>query len=128
MNIRAIGRDPTAWKDPLQFNPDRFLAVGSSDTDPALSSKSTIANGSNFHLLTFGSGRRMCPGYNLAMLLLTRVVATFVHAFDLSPRPGCSAEDLTADEGTCYLSHPDPDLVLTCKPRLARHVYQALIS
>uniref|UniRef100_A0ACD5WLA8 Uncharacterized protein n=1 Tax=Avena sativa TaxID=4498 RepID=A0ACD5WLA8_AVESA len=50
VNAWAIGRDPSVWKDPEEFNPDRFQDA---DID---------FNGTHFQLLPFGSGRRICPG------------------------------------------------------------------
>ncbi|PYH45575.1 cytochrome P450 [Aspergillus saccharolyticus JOP 1030-1] len=50
-NIWAFCHDPTEYKDPMSFNPDRFLGPAP-ERDP--------------HSLAFGFGRRVCPGRTLA--------------------------------------------------------------
>ena len=55
VNIWAIGRDPTCWKDPEEFLPERFA-------------KSSIDyKGQHFELLPFGAGRRICPRLNMGV-------------------------------------------------------------
>jgi hypothetical protein len=122
LNIYSIGRDPKRWKDPLQFNPDRFMVDG---TDPSISPDTVRANGSYFHLVPFSSGRRVCIGYNLAILLLLRTVGTLVHAFDWSPPPACSPENLSVENEGSIILHPSPKLFLVPRPRLASHVYKS---
>ncbi|CAM6088711.1 unnamed protein product [Calypogeia fissa] len=122
LNMYSIGRDPKRWKDPLQFNPDRFMVGG---TDPAFSPEAIRANGNYFHLLPFSSGRRVCPGYNVAILVLLRTVGTLVHAFDWSPPPGCSPEELSIEEEGSIILHPTPKLFLVPTPRLSSHVYMS---
>ncbi|CAM6109517.1 unnamed protein product [Calypogeia fissa] len=123
VNAYSIGRDPKTWKNPLEFNPDRFMAGGSS-----LSSDSIKANGNYYQLLPFSSGRRVCPGYNLAILLLLRIVGTLVHAFNWIPPPGLSAEELSIEEVSPFIIHPNPDLYLVPTPRLPAHVYRSNIK
>ncbi|PYH85820.1 cytochrome P450 [Aspergillus uvarum CBS 121591] len=50
-NIWAFCHDPTAYKNPMTFDPARFLGP-SPERDP--------------HYLAFGFGRRVCPGRTLA--------------------------------------------------------------
>ena len=70
INVWAIGRDPNAWTDPEEFVPERF--VGSS----------VSMRGRDFQLIPFGSGRRMCPGLQLGLIIVKLVVAQLVHGFD----------------------------------------------
>ncbi|CAN4117199.1 unnamed protein product [Withania somnifera] len=53
VNVRAVGRDPECWDDPLNFKPERFL---NSKTD---------FKGQHYELLPFDAGRRMCVGLPL---------------------------------------------------------------
>lgn len=119
LNIRYINRDPRFWKDPLEFNPERFMGPEGGKIK---------ANGTHFSLLTFGGGRRGCPGYNLAWVLLLRGIATLVHAFDWSPPPGLSSKDLSTEEssGAALLS-PKVKLVLTATRRISSSVYHSKI-
>nr|A0A1Z3GBS4.1 RecName: Full=Ferruginol synthase; AltName: Full=Cytochrome P450 76AH30 [Isodon rubescens]ASC55319.1 cytochrome P450 CYP76AH30 [Isodon rubescens] len=69
-NAWAIGRDPSIWKNPESFEPERFL-------DQTVDFK-----GQDFELIPFGSGRRICPGMPLANRILHMTTATLVHNFD----------------------------------------------
>ncbi|CAI0413605.1 unnamed protein product [Linum tenue] len=75
INTWAIHRDPEFWADPLQFKPERFLDGGGDG--PRL----TFV-GSSFQFLPFGSGERMCVGYNLAERLMNHVLASMLHSFE----------------------------------------------
>ncbi|GLJ21178.1 hypothetical protein SUGI_0387700, partial [Cryptomeria japonica] len=70
VNVWAIARDSNAWEKPLEFDPDRFV------DNPA------HFDGRDFRITPFGSGRRMCPGYNLGLCIIQFVLASFVHSFD----------------------------------------------
>eukprot|EP01018_Ginkgo_biloba_P016266 Gb_39085 [translate_table: standard] len=69
VNVWAIGRDPSAWEDPLVFKPERFIGR---NIDP---------KGQYFELLPFGAGRRGCPGGSLAIALLEIALAQLLHCF-----------------------------------------------
>ncbi|CAL1373232.1 unnamed protein product [Linum trigynum] len=70
VNLWAIGRDPMIWDDPNSFTPERFLG---SEVD---------ARGNHFELITFGAGRRICPGMSLAHRMLHMMLGSLVHWFD----------------------------------------------
>nr|A0A0C5Q4Y6.1 RecName: Full=Ferruginol synthase 1; Short=RoFS1; AltName: Full=11-oxomiltiradiene synthase; AltName: Full=Cytochrome P450 76AH22; AltName: Full=Ferruginol monooxygenase; Short=11-hydroxyferruginol synthase; AltName: Full=Miltiradiene oxidase [Salvia rosmarinus]AJQ30187.1 ferruginol synthase [Salvia rosmarinus] len=70
INAWAIGRDHSIWKNPDSFEPERFL-------DQKIDFK-----GTDYELIPFGSGRRVCPGMPLANRILHTVTATLVHNFD----------------------------------------------
>lgn len=76
VNVFAIGRDPESWEDPEVFRPERFLG---SEID---------VKGRNFELIPFGAGRRICPGYPLALRVLPLMVASLVREFDWKPEGG----------------------------------------
>lgn len=73
VNTWTIGRDPNHWESPLDFQPNRFLQAHSG----------VDVKGQHFELLPFGSGRRMCPGYNSALQILPLAVAAIIQCFDL---------------------------------------------
>lgn len=79
VNNWAIGRDPHYWECPSDFRPERFLQ---SHGEGSNSSKLDI-RGQHFELLPFGTGRRICPGMNLALQMLPLVVAAIIQCFDL---------------------------------------------
>ncbi|ESW04112.1 hypothetical protein PHAVU_011G068100 [Phaseolus vulgaris] len=73
VNIWAMGRDPSIWKNPLEFRPERFVEGEGKDVD---------IKGHHFELLPFGSGRRGCPGMPLAMRELPTIIGTLVQCFE----------------------------------------------
>ena len=70
INLYALSRDPSFWKSPLEFSPDRF--IGSNLT----------VQGGDFHYLPFGYGRRGCPGLNLGMTTLNYGLALFLQCMN----------------------------------------------
>ncbi|CAN0900318.1 Cytochrome P450 71A6 (Fragment) [Linum grandiflorum] len=90
INAWAIGRDPTAWEDPAEFRPERFM-VGSS-------SSVIDYKGQDFQLIPFGAGRRGCPGITFAAAVLEIAMAALLHRFDWTFPGGSKAEDLDVSE------------------------------
>ncbi|KAL9242862.1 hypothetical protein vseg_016820 [Gypsophila vaccaria] len=86
LNIWAMGRDPNLWKNPLSFEPERFLG---SEID---------FRGRDFELIPFGVGRRICPGLPLANRLVHLMLAAFIHGFEWKLEGGISPENLSLDE------------------------------
>ncbi|KAJ4715608.1 Cytochrome P450 [Melia azedarach] len=86
INVWAIGRDPGAWKEPEKFFPERFVG---SNID---------LRGRDFQLLPFGSGRRGCPGMQLGLIIVKRVLAQLVHCFDWELPDGMLPEELDMTE------------------------------
>nr|XP_023892161.1 7-ethoxycoumarin O-deethylase-like [Quercus suber]POE61174.1 flavonoid 3'-monooxygenase [Quercus suber] len=72
LNVWAIHRDPKIWKNPLEFQPERFLN-DSSNLD---------YSGNNFNYFPFGSGRRICAGLPLAERTLIYILASLLHSFE----------------------------------------------
>mgnify|MGYP002775346596 CR=1 FL=1 len=102
VNAWAIGRDPTAWKDdPDKFLPERFLSDACSSMD---------VKGKHFEVIPFGSGRRICPGMNLALSIVEITLANLVHAFDdwqVVLPPGQHSLDMSDKCGlSCHRVHP----------------------
>ncbi|CAI0409771.1 unnamed protein product [Linum tenue] len=86
VNLWAIGRDPMIWDDPNSFTPERFLG---SEVD---------ARGNHFELITFGAGRRICPGMSLAYRMLHMMLGSLVHWFDWKLPSGVKPEQLNMKE------------------------------
>ncbi|KAJ0024858.1 hypothetical protein Pint_06903 [Pistacia integerrima] len=105
VNLWSIGRDPKVWSNPMKFNPERFLKPNESD---GLETNIDV-KGFSYQLLPFGTGRRGCPGINLAMQELPTTLAAMIQCFnwkvvnpegveikgkdlvDMSERPGLTA-------------------------------------
>ncbi|RCV35112.1 hypothetical protein SETIT_7G213600v2 [Setaria italica] len=85
VNVWAIGRDPAAWD--AQFRPERF--VGGSGGGPPVDFR-----GTDYQLIPFGAGRRICPGINFALPILEIALAGLLRHFDWELPAGMSPADL----------------------------------
>ncbi|CAL1393097.1 unnamed protein product [Linum trigynum] len=93
--VAEMGWDPKVWEDPMAFKPERFLEGGG---------EFDLTGSKEIKMMPFGAGRRMCPGYTLAMLHLEYFVANLVKNFkweaagevDLAEKP----------EFTVVMKHP----------------------
>ncbi|KAJ8758932.1 hypothetical protein K2173_002711 [Erythroxylum novogranatense] len=88
VNALAIGRDPKSWKDPEVFFPERFA------------DSSVDYNGHNFEFLPFGAGRRICPGLNMALIILQTAIANLLYCFDWKLPVGMKEEDIDMEGKT----------------------------
>ncbi|XP_022956395.1 cytochrome P450 71B37-like [Cucurbita moschata] len=86
INVWAIGQDPQSWTDPEEFFPERFIE------------SNIVYKGQNFELIPFGSGRRICPGMNMAMLTVELALANLLLCFDWKLPNGIKEEDVDVDE------------------------------
>ncbi|TVU05645.1 hypothetical protein EJB05_48814, partial [Eragrostis curvula] len=63
--------DPALWDAPEKFMQSCLRFVGSK----------MDVKGQDFELLPFGSGRRMCPGYNSGLKMIQLILANLLHVF-----------------------------------------------
>jgi cytochrome P450 len=105
VNMWAIARDPNVWRDPLEFNPDRFVNEGAEFS----------VLGSDLRLAPFGSGRRSCPGKNLGLTTVTFWVAKLLQEFEWLPSNAENDVDLTEVlRLSCEMANP---LTVQVRPR-----------
>ena len=86
VNAWAIGRDPDSWTNADEFLPERFIE---GDID---------FRGKHFQYISFGSGRRGCPGMQLGITVVRFVVAQLVHCFDWELPDGMLPSELNMTE------------------------------
>ncbi|XP_057810423.1 premnaspirodiene oxygenase-like [Salvia miltiorrhiza] len=82
VNIWAMHRDPSFWKDPERFEPKRF------------ENQALEFTGGDFQFLPFGSGRRMCPGITYGLSIVELALAQLLYNFDWKLPEGVRPEDL----------------------------------
>lgn len=79
--IWNIHRDPRFWKDPLQFDPERFLPENRDKIVP-------------YSYIPFGAGPRNCIGMRFALLEAKLAIANLVLNFKFTP---CPSTDIPVD-------------------------------
>jgi len=79
--------------------------------------------GAHFQLLPFGSGRRMCPAYGLAMKEMAAALANLVHGFSWRLPDGVAPEDVSMEEFFGLTTSMKVPLVAIAEPRLPEHLY-----
>ncbi|XP_059074850.1 xanthotoxin 5-hydroxylase CYP82C2-like [Cryptomeria japonica] len=110
VNVWAIQRDAAVWERPTEFDPKHFLKSG----------KEIDVKGQDFELIPFGSGRRMCPGMALAMIMINHTLGRLLQSFEWFVPEG-TVIDMTEGLG---LSLPKSiPLEAIIKPRLPLHLY-----
>nr|ADE80941.1 flavonoid 3'-hydroxylase [Epimedium sagittatum] len=119
VNVWAIARDPDVWSEPLEFKPDRFLPGGKN--------AHMDVKGTDFEVIPFGAGRRICAGMSMGMRMVQYVTATLVHGFDWEMPEGQMVEKLNMEESYGLTLQRAAPLVVHPRPRLAPHVYQTNI-
>ena len=71
INSKTINHNPRHWKNPEEFNPDRFL------DEEEESSRHPLA------FYSFSSGNRTCPGKKIALLTLQIILAQIIQRFTI---------------------------------------------
>jgi len=101
-NVWFMTHDPQVYPDPSRFNPERFLGP-QPQPDP--------------RSISFGFGRRICPGRILAQASLFISCAMTLAVFDITKysKDGIVVEPI-AEQTTGTISHPKP-FKYSIKPR-----------
>ncbi|KAI0467745.1 cytochrome P450 [Xylaria cf. heliscus] len=80
LDVWGIHHDPDQFRSPEVFDPTRFLGHLS---DSELSSDEKSTNPLGRQIWTFGAGRRVCPGQEMAQRSLLLTAAKIVWCFDI---------------------------------------------
>ncbi|XP_027087689.1 dimethylnonatriene synthase-like [Coffea arabica] len=111
INTWSMGRNSKYWDSPEEFIPERFLG------------KDIDIKGHDFELLPFGSGRRMCPGYVLALKLVGTMLTNLLHGFNWKLPHGMKPEEICMEEHYGLSIHPRISLAMIPEPRLPVNLY-----
>ncbi|CAI0399173.1 unnamed protein product [Linum tenue] len=104
VNAWAIGRDPEAWGESTEeFKPERFMQ------------KSIDMKGTEFGLIPFGAGRRMCPGIHIGLVTVELSLANLLYGFDWEMPVGTKREDLDMEVSPGLTMHKKNALWLVPK-------------
>ncbi|KAF7111619.1 hypothetical protein CFC21_111607 [Triticum aestivum] len=109
VNVWAIGRDSASWgTDAEEFRPERFEEAADAAVD---------FRGTNFELVPFGAGRRMCPGITFGLAVLELMLASLLFHFDWE-LPGGGAGRLDMVEELGMTARRKGDLLLHASVRV----------
>lgn len=112
VNVWAIARDPKVWENPLEFRPERFQEE---DVD---------IKGTDYRLLPFGSGRRICPGAQLAISLVSSTLGHMLHHFTWSLPSGMGPDDVDMMEQPGTVTYMGKPIEAVPTPRLPAELYK----
>jgi cytochrome P450 len=123
VNAWAIARDPAHWEDPDELSPERFETNGRD------------FKGSDFELIPFGAGRRMCPGVAFGLAHIELALAALLFHFDWELHGGMAAEELDMAEAFGVGSRRSDKLTLSssrsfvfpCPRSRKRHMFFELM-
>ncbi|KFZ24257.1 hypothetical protein V502_01249 [Pseudogymnoascus sp. VKM F-4520 (FW-2644)] len=113
-NQWAIHREPALYPDPERFNPDRWLRPEYPTFKAPLSQFPSLQNFSSF-----GFGRRICPGLNIAERSLYILTARIVWACEFSKQRGRDDKEIKVpsyDYTSGFNTQPKP-FSFDLKPR-----------
>ncbi|XP_057793706.1 trimethyltridecatetraene synthase-like [Salvia miltiorrhiza] len=112
VNAWSIGRDPGLWDAPAEFLPERFVGK---DIE--------MITGIDFAILPFGSGRRKCPGINLALKTVPTMLANLLHGFELKLEKGMRHQDISMEEQYGLTTIPQHPISIIMEPTLPTYLY-----
>lgn len=100
--VAEMGLDPNVWEDPTEFKPERLLTAAGDDGGEMFD----VTGRREIKMMPFGSGRRMCPGWGLALLHLEYFVANLVWYFEWREAEGEKVNLEEKPEFTVVMKYP----------------------
>uniref|UniRef100_A0ACD5YP61 Uncharacterized protein n=1 Tax=Avena sativa TaxID=4498 RepID=A0ACD5YP61_AVESA len=110
VNAWAIGRDPAHWDAPEEFVPERFEVQVDEGAGRDF-------KGTDFELLPFGAGRRMCPGMAFGLAHIELALAALLFHFDWELPYGRIPEEMDMTEAAGITARLRSDLLVIAVPR-----------
>ncbi|KAG8761504.1 hypothetical protein FRC11_013798 [Ceratobasidium sp. 423] len=84
-NIWEMSRDPTVYNDPEAFKPERFISTATHEAE------------SDIHDISFGFGRRRCPGIHLARSSVWLAIVKVLAVYDIAPIVDADGQPIMPD-------------------------------
>ncbi|KAJ7259499.1 cytochrome P450 [Mycena haematopus] len=113
----AMTRDESIYPEPERFNPDRFFTV-----DGKLNDDNTV--------LTFGFGRRICPGRHSADDTVWATIVSVLSTFDIVKARDAVGNEININPNSYsdgFISHPKPfPCSVIPRSETAKHLVQAM--
>uniref|UniRef100_A0A2P2J024 Cytochrome P450 77A1 n=1 Tax=Rhizophora mucronata TaxID=61149 RepID=A0A2P2J024_RHIMU len=104
--IEWMTEDPSLWKDPHVFRPERFLDGGDGVDVDMTGTKGVLK------MLPFGAGRRTCPGLSLGLLHVYLMLARMLQAFKWLPVPDHQPDPTEIFAFTVVMKNPLKALII----------------
>lgn len=120
VNNYAISRSPESWDNALEFIPERFLESTPESTRDV--------KGQDFEMLPFGSGRRMCVGMNMGLVVVQLTVGQMLHVCNWSLPPDMKPHDVDLTEHAGITIPMKNPLKLIATHRLAPSILNDFIA
>ncbi|KAJ4765334.1 Cytochrome P450 71D7 [Rhynchospora pubera] len=108
VNVWALGRDSRYSKD-AEFKPERFAEYN----------RYVNFNGTDFELIPFGAGHRICPGMTFALATLELALANLLFHFNWELPGGTKPGDLDMIENAGFTARRKSPLLLHAR----RHIH-----
>lgn len=108
INGWAIHRDPKVWEDPNEFRAERFEGINNNNNDEM----------GGYKFLTFGKGKRCCPGSGMAIRFISLLIGTLIQRFDWK-RLGSEMVDMEEKSGLTM--HRFKPLEAFYRPSISSH-------
>ncbi|CAK9309083.1 unnamed protein product [Citrullus colocynthis] len=100
--VAEMGRDPKVWEDPNAFKPERFMKGGKEEEVAEFD----VTGSKEIKMMPFGAGRRICPGWSVAILHLEYFVANLVWRFEWKAVDGDEVDMSEKVELTVSMNNP----------------------
>ena len=103
--VSQMNWNPKIWEDPMEFKPERFLN-NNGNGDQEVTDIDRYNGSREIKMMPFGAGRRICPGYGLAILHLEYFVANLVWSFEWKAVEGDEVDLSEKQEFTVVMKNP----------------------
>ena len=104
--ISHMNWNPKIWEDPMEFKPEKFLNRKGNNGDDQEGFDFDITGSREIKMMTFGAGRRICPGYGLAILHLEYLVANLLWGFEWKKVEGDEVDLSEKQEFAIVMKNP----------------------